>query len=194
MKALSMFILKLFGWKIEGDFSPQVKKCVVVAAPHTSNWDFVLGRAALYVLGINVKYLIKKSFFVFPLNLFFKFTGGIAVDRSKHNNLVDALANLFNHYDDLKIMITPEGTRSRVEKWKTGFYHVAQKAKVPVVLGFLDYKNKIAGVGPTYYLTGDFNKDMEYIQAFYQNKNAKFPEKFNKQIFVAKENTGNLPN
>ena len=187
MKTLSLFILKVLGWRIEGNFSPDVKKCVVVAAPHTSNWDFVLGRAALYVLGINVKYLIKKSFFVFPLNLFFKFTGGIAVDRSKHNNLVDALADLFNHYKDLKIMITPEGTRTRVDKWKTGFYHVARKAGVPVVFGFLDYRHKIAGVGPTYYLTGNFNRDMAYIQQFYQDKNAKFPEKFNKKIFQPEE-------
>lgn len=172
----------LKGWKIEGEMPKGVKKAVMTAAPHTSNWDFVWARAAFYVLKVPLNYTIKKEFIKGPLGWMLKSMGAIPIDRrpkkagESRKSMVDAMADLFKSREQLFVMVTPEGTRKFASKWKTGFYFTALSAGVPIVLGFLDYKNKIAGIGPTVYPSGNLEEDMETIKAFYRTKTGKFPE------------------
>ena len=176
---LFAFWFKLKGWKTGESIPAGIKKCVVIAAPHTSNWDFVYSLAAGHILGIQVRYLAKKELFRFPLKGMLLRTGGISVVRDRNNKLVSSIIKLFEEKEDLKLMIPAEGTRKRVEKWKSGFYHVALGAGVPVFMGYLDYKNKIAGYGPQLMLSGDKAKDAAIIKDFYSDKTARYPELFN---------------
>ncbi len=155
----------------------------MIAAPHTSNWDFFYARAAFFLLGIPVRTTIKKEAMFFPMNLLLKFFGVIPIDRkkkeaglSRKSNMVDAMVQLFEDRKELVIMITPEGTRNYAPRWKTGFYHVAKKARVPIVLGYLDYQKKHAGVGPTVYPGDNIEDDMETIMNFYRQVTGKYPE------------------
>lgn len=179
MRILSKFILKLIGWKVLGEMPEGLRKCVMIEAPHTSNLDFILGRLAFYQLGINAKFLIKKELFKFPLGGLLKAMGGIPVDRGKKNNLIDYVAGLFEKTDELVVIITPEGTRKYNAHWKKGFYYIAAKAKVPVVLGFIDYKKKEGGIGPIFYPSGDYEKDFVILEEFYSDKTACHPENYN---------------
>jgi 1-acyl-sn-glycerol-3-phosphate acyltransferase len=179
MQFLAKLILKLWGWKVTGGIPPGLKKCVVIVAPHTSMWDFVIGRLAWYVINVKVKFLIKEEMFFFPLGIILKAFGGIPVDRKQSRNIVDFVVGLFNQYDSLYITITPEGTRQLNPRWKRGFYYIALRAGVPVALAILDYKKKIGGVGKIFTPSGDFKKDFEMIENFYRGRVAKYPEKFN---------------
>jgi 1-acyl-sn-glycerol-3-phosphate acyltransferase len=170
---------KLKGWKTGEAIPAHIKKCVVIAAPHTSNWDFVYSLATAQLLGVKVHYLAKKELFRFPLRGLLLGTGGIPVTRNRSNNLVDSIITLFKEKEELKLMIPAEGTRKRVDKWKSGFYHVALGAGVPVFMGYLDYKAKVAGYGPELTLSGDKVKDAATIRSFYSDKTAKYPELFN---------------
>lgn len=182
MKLISKVYFSLSGWTATGSLPPEVKKCVMVAAPHTSNFDFSLSRAACYILNIKLRYLIKKELMVFPLGAFFKSTGAIGVKRDKATNLVDKLIDLLNKSDELVVMISPEGTRKTTRKWKTGFYYAALGANVPIVLAYLDYKKKVACIGPVIYPTGDFIKDMEQVKEFYKNITPKYPLNYSLEI------------
>ena len=183
MKLISTILLRLMGWKTAGSLPPEIKKCVMVAAPHTSNHDFYIARAACYIMNIKLNYLIKKDWMFFPMGLFFKATGAFAVDRKKSNNVVNNIVNLFNNSNELKILISPEGTRKTTRKWKTGFYYTALGANVPIVLCYLDYKKKIACVGRIVYPTGDFVKDMQPVIEFYKDITPKHPLKYNLEIY-----------
>jgi 1-acyl-sn-glycerol-3-phosphate acyltransferase len=178
-RILAKLVLKLIGWNIVGSIPPDQKKVIVTMAPHTSNWDFVLGWLGYSSIGLNSKYLIKKEAFFFPLGYLVKWLGGIPVDRGKKNNVVLEVGDLFQHTDQLIITITPEGTRSLNKNWKRGFYYIAQHARVPIMLGFLDYKNKTGGFGPLVHVTGDYEKDMAIIEGFYKQKAARYPAMFN---------------
>ncbi|MDP3441854.1 MAG: lysophospholipid acyltransferase family protein [Ignavibacteria bacterium] len=178
MKFLANTIFRLMGWKIVGSIPPDIKKCVILAAPHTANSDFFIGRIAYWCLGVPVKFLIKKEAFENPLGWLLRKFGGISVDRAKSNNLVEGVAHLFNEYEVLNVVITPEGTRKLSKEWKKGFYFIALRAKVPIILGFVDYKTKEGGFGPTLYPSGDFDKDFMIIQEFYKTKTACHPELF----------------
>jgi 1-acyl-sn-glycerol-3-phosphate acyltransferase len=173
-------LFKLSGWKLVGEIPSDVRKCVIAVAPHTSIDDFILGRLAYCYLDRNVRYLIKKEFFDNPLlrPILLKL-GGIPVDRSRGNNIVNQVSAMFSKYDDLNIIITPEGTRKLVHNWKRGFYYIAQKANVPIVLGFLDFKKKELGFGPLLYPTGNFEEDWKEMEKFYRGINAKHPERYN---------------
>lgn len=149
----------------------------MVAAPHTSNYDYPIALATLYTCGVHVRFLGKKSLFKFPLGILMRATGGIPVDRSKHTNMVEAMIKMFEQHDDLILMIPAEGTRSYVKEWKSGFYHTAMGAKVPIVMGYLDYGKKVAGFGDLFYPTGDYQKDLQGIQNFYRQFTARHPEK-----------------
>jgi 1-acyl-sn-glycerol-3-phosphate acyltransferase len=164
-------------WKIVSRLDPAIKKCVLVAAPHTSNYDYPIALATLYTSGVRVRFLGKKSLFKFPLGILMRATGGIPVDRSKHTNMVEAMIKMFEQQDDLILMIPAEGTRSYVKEWKSGFYHTAMGAKVPIVMGYLDYGKKVAGFGDLFYPTGDYQKDLQDIQNFYRQFTARHPEK-----------------
>ena len=160
------------------------ERCVMIAAPHTSNWDFVFARAAFYLMDIPVRYTVKNDWMRFPFNLIFGPLGGIGIDRSpkipgeERRSMTEAMIELFKQNEKLAVMVTPEGTRSLRTKWKTGFYHVAVGAQVPIALGYLDFKNKEAGVGKIILPSGDMQKDMKQIMDFYKNIKGKHPENF----------------
>lgn len=179
MKLLARVVFWISGWKVVGDVSEvqKVPKMIMIAAPHTSNWDLLYARSAFYLMDIPVKYTIKKELFFFPLNLILKGFGGIPIDRTKKGNMVDKMAAIFEENSQLCIMVTPEGTRSYSPEWKKGFYYIALKANVPISLGFLDYKNKKAGVGPLIYPNGNYEEDLQRIKDFYRPIQGKYPEK-----------------
>jgi 1-acyl-sn-glycerol-3-phosphate acyltransferase len=157
----------------------------MVAAPHTSNWDFFYTRVVFNVLRIPLRFTIKKEWMRFPLNLFMRPMGGLAIDRSpkvpggERRSMVDVMTEMFiKHPGKFVMLVTPEGSRSRRDEWKTGFYYVAVNAAVPIALGFLDYKKKQAGVGKIIYPTGNLEADMKEIMAFYKTVTPKFPANF----------------
>lgn len=178
MKLLSKVIFLITGWKVKGGLPAGVKKCILVGAPHTSNFDFIYGMCGLTLLGIKLRFLAKKELFKFPLGWLLTGLGGIPVDRSKKNSMVDAIAELFESHNELVVMVPPEGTRKKVERWRTGFYYSALKAGVPIVLGYLDYKTKIASVGPAFYPTGDIENDFNFFKEYYKGITPKYPELF----------------
>jgi 1-acyl-sn-glycerol-3-phosphate acyltransferase len=177
MKWFCKLYLKWIGWKIGSTLDPSIKKCVLVAAPHTSNYDYPIALATLYACGVKVRFLGKKSLFKFPLGILMRATGGIPVDRSKHTNMVESMVHMFQQHNEFILMIPVEGTRSYVKEWKSGFYHTAMGAKVPIVMGYLDYGKKVAGFGDLFYPTGDYQNDLVAIQTFYRQFTAKYPEK-----------------
>jgi len=182
-KLIGRLILFISGWKDDYPSKFLVDKCVMLAVPHTSNWDLMYAIAVYWKKGVNAKFLIKDSYTKGVPGLIFKWLGALGIDRLKHTNFVDYAVHLLKKSDKLVLLIPAEGTRKRVDKWKTGFYHIASQADVPVALGFLDYKEKVAGVGGLYNLTDNFKKDMNKIQCYYQSKTAKYPELYNKTIF-----------
>lgn len=175
----SNFILRLFGWDTSGAIPPGIKKAIIIVAPHTSYWDFVIGRLTFWGSKVKIRVLIKKEVFVFPLGFLLKKLGGLPVARGKKNNMIDEVVGLFDEAESLVVVITPEGTRRLVRQWKKGFYLIALAAKVPIALGYIDYANKKGGVGPVLYPSGDYEKDMKFINEFYHDKTGKHPEKFN---------------
>lgn len=174
-RLICKFYFKLSGWKIGGEVPP--KRCVVIGAPHTSNSDFFHAIPVFFILRLKLHYLAKKELFKFPLGVFLKGTGGIPVNRNKNTRMVDYMIELFQRYNDLVLMIPVEGTRGYVKEWKTGFYHVATAAKVPIALGYLDYAKKEAGFGPVFWPTGNMEDDLIEIKKFYRGVTAKYPKK-----------------
>jgi 1-acyl-sn-glycerol-3-phosphate acyltransferase len=177
MRKFAAFIFRLFGWKIDPNSPKGVEKCVVVVGPHTSNWDFVLGRLAFVMYGLKPKILIKKDLFFPPLGWILKLLGGIPVDRKKNNNMTEQAAELFKKYDQLYLVFTPEGTRSYNPNWKKGFYYIAQKANVPIYICYMDYEKKIGGFHSLFQPTGDVDKDIAYIKSIMGQYKGRFPEK-----------------
>lgn len=175
--ALGKAILEASGWTIDGG-APAAKKFVLIAAPHTSNWDFVYALACTSVLGLPLRFMAKDALFRGPPGHLFRALGGIPIDRSKANNVVDSMVHEFAQRSELALLIPPEGTRKGGQYWKSGFYHIARGAGVPVALGFLDYPRKRVGIGPLLTLSGDVKADMDQIRAFYADKGAKEPAYF----------------
>jgi 1-acyl-sn-glycerol-3-phosphate acyltransferase len=165
---------------------------VIVVAPHTSNWEFVFGMGAIKFMKLNPRFAIKKEWIRFPFKKLMLSSGALPIDRNAKNNLgekkgtVDAMAELFKTNPNLRLVITPEGTRSRMEKWKTGFYHVAVKANVPIALGYMDYEKRQCGISSIIYPSGDFKKDMKIIMDFYKDVKAKHPENFSVDVELSK--------
>lgn len=166
------------GWKIE-NVIPDIPKCVIVVAPHTSNCDFIMGKLAYTSLGRTANFLIKKSWFFFPFNIFFHSIGGIPVDRNKKTSVTDTLAEEFKKRKYFQLAVTPEGTRKRVTEWKKGFYFIALKAHVPIVLVALDYSTKTITFKDIFQPTGDVEKDIKYIQSQFVGVKGKHPQNFN---------------
>lgn len=181
MKAVGKFIFgslfRLFGWRIEGGL-PEVKKYVIVVAPHTSNWDFAVGYCVRHILDLRPDFLAKNSLFKIPLvGWFLRSMGGHPVDRSKANNIVDLIVEKFNESEKFIMTITPEGTRSYSPNWKTGFYRVAEKANVPIVLAGFDYEKKTVYFDKPRYVTGDMEADIEQMKEWFRPKKGRYPEK-----------------
>jgi 1-acyl-sn-glycerol-3-phosphate acyltransferase len=177
-------ILFISGWKVvKNGIDTIPEKCVVVAAPHTSNWDFPIARSAFEILKMPVRFTIKKEWMGFPMGWLMRELGAIGIDRNRtkgetSKSQVEAMADLFSRYPKLAILITPEGTRSKRTEWKTGFYHVARIAGVPLVLGYMDYKKKETGIGKIIHPGENMDADLKEIMEFYQQIHARFPDKF----------------
>ncbi len=177
LRLISRLYFRLTGWKTINKVPPGLNRYVMIAAPHTSNWDFPICMAALSIMGVKINYLAKKELFRFPLGMIMRFFGGIPVDRSRNSGMVNAMIGAFGTHKELVLMIPAEGTRGYVKEWKKGFYHVATGAGVPIVLGFLDYGKKLAGLGSVFYPTGDYERDLATIQNFYRPIQPKHPER-----------------
>ncbi len=178
-KAAKFILCQLLGWEISGKIPDSIKKAVIIVAPHTSLWDFVYGRLAFWVLGIDVRFLINDKYFFWPLGGLLKALGGQPVIQTRPTKLLLEIFNHFKNSDSYFLVITPEGTRQKVSKWKKGFYQIAIENKVPIVMAFIDYQRKKGGVGPLLYPTGNYDKDIQQIENFYRQFHAKHPERYN---------------
>ena len=178
------FVMSLFGWSANPVFPKEADRCVLIAAPHTSNWDTFYMRMGMWVLGIPLKFTVKDDWTKFPLGLFMKPLGALGIDRSVKKgavaraSYVDQMAEIIKQSEKIAMVVATEGSRSLRKKWKMGFYHTALKAEVPICFGYLDYKKKEAGIGGVIHPTGDIKEDMKAINAFYKDIAPKFPEKF----------------
>jgi 1-acyl-sn-glycerol-3-phosphate acyltransferase len=162
-------------WTVEG-IAPFPRKFILIAAPHTSNWDFVYFLGATDALNLDLSFMGKKTLFRWPFARAMRDMGGIPVDRASSQNYVQQMVDEFGRRDEFMLTIAPEGTRGKVRHWKTGFYHIAAGAKVPLVCGMMDYKRKVVGLGPTIWPTGDYEKDMVEVSNFYSQITPKHPQ------------------
>ena len=177
LRRLALFLLWISRWRKEGEL-PDTQKFVLIAAPHTSNWDLPIMLSLAFAFRAKLFWMGKDTLFRRPFGAVMKWLGGIPIDRSKSNNVVEQSAEHFQEAESLVMVVPPEGTRQKVRYWKTGFYRIAERAKVPIVLGFLDYRRKVGGLGPALFPTGDIEADMERIRAFYANITGKYSDQF----------------
>ena len=166
--------LRLFGWRTEGSIDHP--KMVLIAAPHTTNWDLPFMLACSYAMGFKVQWLGKHTLFRPPFGWVMRALGGVPVDRRSRHNMVEQAAALFRARERLILAVPPEGTRSRVDFWKSGFYHIARSAGVPIALGYLDFERKVGGIGGYVFPSGNVREDMDKLRAFYADKRGKHPE------------------
>jgi 1-acyl-sn-glycerol-3-phosphate acyltransferase len=176
-RGLGKAVLKILGWDLEGEV-PNLSKCVIIGAPHTSNWDFVVAIAAMLALGLDARWLGKHTIFRPPFGRLMRWLGGVSVDRNARHGVVDQTLEAFAQRDRFVLGVAPEGTRKRVDRWKTGFYHVAQGAGVPIVPAYFDYARKVLGFGPPFDVSGDLEADLKRLSAFYEPFKGKKPEQF----------------
>lgn len=177
-QAIYSFIYrKILGWKAVSSV-PKYKKCIICAAPHTSNMDLFIGKLFYGTIGAKASFMMKEEWFFFPLGLFFKNAGGIPVNRGRNNSLVDQMVAVFEKKESFHLAITPEGTRQPNPNWKKGFYYIALKAQVPIVLIGIDYPSKTITAGKAIFPTGDIEKDMKEIKRYYKDFRGKNPENF----------------
>jgi 1-acyl-sn-glycerol-3-phosphate acyltransferase len=179
---LSATVLRLSGWRVEGHLPTEAHKCVIIAAPHTSNWDLPYTLMVAFVLNLHIYWMGKWQIFRAPFGGLMHWLGGIAVRRETSNNLVAASAQaLVDAEGPVQLIVPPEGTRSKVRYWKTGFYYIALQAKVPIVLAYLDYHRKVGGLGPVFHPTGDIEHDMVTIKQFYAGIRGRNADQFDTQ-------------
>lgn len=174
---MGRIVLRLMGFRAAGTL-PDLPKFVVIAAPHTSNWDFVVGMALRWILSVDARWLGKDKLFWWPFGHFLKWLGGTPVDRSSSNGVVEQVVGWYNQRDKLVLGLSPEGTRKKVARWRTGFYHIARGAGVPILLAYFDYETRTVGFGPLFHPTGDLEADLAEMAAFYKTKKGKYPDQF----------------
>ena len=174
-KTLARWALASVGWKIVGE-APKEAKYVLIAAPHTSNWDLVLMLLCGVEYGVWPSWVGKHTIFRAPFGTFFRALGGIAIDRRSPQNMVEQMADRFHKSEQMVLAVPPEGTRGLTENWKSGFYFIAHTGNVPICLGYLDFKAKRGGLGPMLHPTGDVKADMDIVRAFYADKYGRYPE------------------
>lgn len=170
-----MWMLKLLGWTVKADY-PDTEKYVLIVAPHTSNWDFVVGLLANWALELHVRYIGKHTLFFWPWGWIFRLLGGVPVRRGRSADMIRQITRMFEDSDRLVFALAPEGTRSKTDHWKTGFYYIAKAAHVPIVMGYLDFGHKQAGLGGAFYPGGDIEADLRRIREFYRDRPGKRPE------------------
>jgi 1-acyl-sn-glycerol-3-phosphate acyltransferase len=175
LRAVAVAVLRVRGWRKAGPL-PELDNCVVVVAPHTSNWDFPIGLAFAFAYGVKAFWLGKESLFRGPLRAFFRWCGGIPVDRTSRHDTVESMVERFGREHGLWLAIAPEGTRRRVAQWKTGFYYIALGAGVPIALAFIDYRTKTCGIGRVVEPNGDVDADIAEMHSFYGVFAGKRPE------------------
>ena len=174
-EALGHGVLKLMGWRIEGEL-PKLDKFIVIGAHHTSNWDFVVFIAFKFILRLNARWFGKHTIFRWPFGRLLRGWGGIPIRRDRQVNTVELAIQAFREHRQFVLVLSPEGTRKKVVRWKTGFYHIALGANVPLVLGALDYRNKRVVIGPIFWPSGDEAADLKKIFEFYRPFIPKKPE------------------
>lgn len=174
-RALGLWLMRVMDWRIEGNF-PNLPKFVIIVAPHTSNWDFPVGAAAKLALRLSARFLGKDSLFKFPLGILMRGLGGIPVDRSQSNDVVSNIVSEFAAAQRLVLVIAPEGTRKRVERWRTGFYHIAHKAGVPVLPVAFDWGVHVIRIGTPFQPTGDVERDLPELQRFFAGVRGRNPK------------------
>jgi len=175
MKKISLLILKLLGWTLDNQ-CPKLDRYVLIGYPHTSNWDFMFGMLAKWAMQMPLNWVGKHSMFFWPLKSMLIAMGGIPLNRERSTGFIQKNIDLFNEREHFILGLMPEGTRSKTDHWKTGFYHIAHGANVPITLAYMDYKNKIIGIGKTIETSGDLHADFEVIKDFYKDKIGYNPE------------------
>lgn len=170
MRGLASFVFhKILGWKVDGNLSPEIKKSVIIVLPHTSWHDFYIGALVRKVIGLTINFVAKKELFKSPFGWYFKWMGGAPIDRSSHQNKVKEVAAVFKKHDEFRLAIAPEGTRKKVENWKSGFYYIALEAKVPIICVAFDYSTKTVKLREAFYTTGNYENDLKVLKLFYRN-------------------------
>ncbi|MCW8980837.1 MULTISPECIES: 1-acyl-sn-glycerol-3-phosphate acyltransferase [Altibacter] len=174
---LTKFIFfKIMGWKIEGSFDPSIKKAVVIVVPHTSWHDFFIGVFTRRILKTEINFVAKKELFRWPFGWYFRWMGGAPLDRTSGQNKVEAIAEVFRKKEEFRLALAPEGTRKKVEAWKTGFYYIAQAAHVPIIPVSFDYATKTVTINPPFYISGDIDEDTRLLRTYFENIVGKVPE------------------
>jgi len=176
LRLLSLFLMMITGWKKSGTL-PDVPRYIIIVAPHTSNWDLFYGIIVAFSLKLDARFMAKKELFRRPFGPVMRWLGGMAIDRSSHEHTVDQVVGEFKKARKLALAIAPEGTRSKVKYWKSGFYHIARGGGVPLQLAYLDYAAKTGGAGPLIVPTGDIEEDMRTIRAFYNGVSGRYTDK-----------------
>lgn len=175
---LAVLAMRLFGWRFTGEDFPDERKFVLIVAPHTSNWDFPVGVMAMYAIGLRGTFLGKDSLFKFPLGLLMRFLGGFPVDRASKNDVVTQTVDLVSRLDRVIVVLSPEGTRKRTERWRTGFYWIAHKAGIPICPVAFDYSRKEFRFFPLFRTTGDVERDLAALRAHFSPEMAYDPVKY----------------
>ena len=179
LRAASAAFLRVNGWRVEGALPAHARKAVLIAAPHTSNWDLPYTLMVAFCLRLNIRWMGKASLFRRPFGPVMRWLGGVAVNREKSSNVVaDCAAALRRSEVPLQLVVPPEGTRGKTRHWKTGFYFIALQAQVPIILAYMDYQRKVSGLGPTFTPTGDVDRDMAEIKHFYAGVKGRRAEQF----------------
>ncbi len=179
MRWFSKFIFyNILGWELNGTIDPHIKKCVFIVAPHTSWYDFFIGLLVRQILNIEINFVGKKELFKAPFGWYFRWVGGTPLDRTPNQNKVEAITKIFHSREIFRLALSPEGTRKKTERWKTGFYYIAKAAKVPVIKVAFDYSKKIVKISEPFYITDDVEKDLVKILNFYKGVQGKIPQNF----------------
>jgi 1-acyl-sn-glycerol-3-phosphate acyltransferase len=176
LRGISFLFIKLLGWKTIGPL-PTASKYIIIVAPHTSNWDLFYGSILAFALNLDANFMAKKELFRWPFGVLMKWLGGVPINRASSGDTVEQVVRKFNEKERFILAIAPEGTRRKVNYWKSGFYHIAEGARVPILLGFIDYARKTGGAGPLITPTGDIDHDMQTISKFYSQITGKYDDK-----------------
>ena len=165
---------KLLGWNIEGLFHKEkIKKAVIIVVPHTSWHDFYIGIFVRKLLKTEINFIAKRELFIWPFGYYFKWMGGAPLDRSSKQNKVETIASIFDSKDEFRLALAPEGTRKKVDSWRTGYYYIAQKANVPIIPVSFNFNSKIVTIGEPFYITNDIEKDTKFLRGFFEGVEGK---------------------
>jgi len=177
MRWLTSFLyFKILGWNVDGNLSSEIKKCVIIVVPHTSWHDFYMGVFIRKIIGLEINFIAKKELFDSSFGWYFRWMGGSPINRTSKQNKVDEVVKIFNNKEIFRLALAPEGTRKKVDSWKTGFYYIALAAQVPIICIAFDYNTKTVKIAPPFYPTGNINSDLPKLKEFYKGVLGKIPE------------------